>query len=62
MVLPEAPKPKKFINLILPYQKQDQKLQKEQNDLILKNTKWAIWLGVFAILAQLLEVIVSLLK
>ena len=55
-------KPKKFINLIIPYQKQDQKLQQKQNDLILKNTKWAIILGVVAIIAQLLEVVVSLIK
>lgn len=62
MVIPEPPKPKKFINLIIPYQKQDQKLQKEQNDLILRNTRWAIILGVLAIISQLLEVTVSLLK
>lgn len=58
----EKPKAKKFINLFIPYQKQDAELQLKQNDLILKNTKWAIWLGVLAIAAQLLEVIVSLLK
>ena len=58
----QTQKPKKFINLIIPYQKQDIKLQKEQNELILRNTRWAVALGTLAVLAQLLEVVVSLVK
>lgn len=58
----EPLKPKKFINLIIPYQKQDQKIQREQNDLILKNTRITIIIGIVAIGAQLLEVLVSLIK
>jgi hypothetical protein len=57
----EQPKIKKYISLILPYQKNDEKLQKEQNDLIHRNTKITIIIGAIAILAQIAEVIVSLL-
>mgnify|MGYP001571949774 CR=1 FL=1 len=60
-MIPEPPKPKKFINFILPYQKQDVKLQIEQNKLILKNTRWAVILGILSILAQIGEVISTII-
>lgn len=58
----DQPKSKKYLHLILPYQKNDEKLQKQQNDLILRNTRTTIIVGTIAILAQLLEVVVNFIK
>ena len=44
------------------HQQIDEKLQNKQNTLIERNTKITIVLGLGAILAQLLEVIINILK
>ena len=52
---------KKNLRILL-YQQNDIKLQKEQNDAIKFNTKITIILGVGAILAQVLEVLINIYK
>ena len=58
---------KKYVKLVIPqkvmlYQKNDEKIQKEQNDLINWNTKVTIIIGSLAILAQVAEVLISWIK
>jgi len=60
----QPPKSKKY--LIVPqkiflYQKNDEKLQLKQNDLIYRNTKITILIGVLAIIAQIAEVITTII-
>jgi hypothetical protein len=52
---------KKNIRILL-YQKEDIKLQEKQNDLIKFNTKITIILGAGAIIAQLIEVLINLIR
>lgn len=60
-MIPEKPKNKIFIvpQAVKVYQKEDRKLQEDQNNLILRNTWVTIVLGILTILAQLLEVFMS---
>lgn len=44
------------------HDKIDEQLQQKQNSLIERNTKITIWLGAGAILAQIIDTIVQLLK
>ncbi len=44
------------------HDKIDEQLQKRQNNLIERNTRITIWLGVGAIVAQLLDTVIQLLK
>ena len=39
----------------------DEELQKKQNNLIERNTKITIWIGVGAIIAQLLQTLVDII-
>lgn len=40
----------------------DEQLQQEQNALIERNTKITIWLGISAIIAQIIDTVAHLLK
>ena len=59
----------KKVKVIIPqfvsYQREDKELQKEQNRILMWNTKLAIWATIFAALAfmaQCFEVLVSAIK
>lgn len=39
----------------------DEELQKKQNNLIERNTKITIWIGVGAIIAQLLQTLIDII-
>jgi len=61
----ETQKPKKYFVIpqkILFYQRNDEKLQQEQNKLIYRNTAITIVIGLLAILAQVGEILVSYFK